>query len=335
MEELLPDEELCQRLGKEMLAIKCSAILEDVVESHIESIWKTIEMLKRQKERLARVINSLVENNLKALLEAVLCLLERDKERLVTLVGPSLQNVRHLLSVFWIGTDSSPLLCHQFVCSSTMVPQTSQLLEFLNNAPSSQSVLFVIKFILGCWHNCFRHVSLAARTHFKEFDLKSILQNTVRKFDEHQMILAKGIIVLSYLLTDEEKNDKILENKVLGFIVQILRQAVTSEDRVSRRHGMSVNEVLHGINNLSINDNNKEQLVRSGALPIFVDIMRSRRDEDEVLQTLMVIWRISFLDQIFPSILSEPDLIHGLYTISFVHLSNKPLKFYFTFYNIP
>uniref|UniRef100_K1PV25 Uncharacterized protein n=1 Tax=Magallana gigas TaxID=29159 RepID=K1PV25_MAGGI len=125
------------------------------------------------------------------------------------------------------------------------------------------------------------------------------------------MILAKGIIVLSYLLTDDQKNDKILENKVVGFIVQILKQASISEDGLSRRHGMSVLEVLRGIHNLSINDNNKEQIVTSGALPILVEIMKKSRETGEVLETLMIIWRLSFLNQIFSKIISEPDLING------------------------
>lgn len=310
-DELSPGNELHQRINQEMLAIKCPDILVDTVENHIEYIWKTIEKLKRNKKRLTVIIDTLVENDIKSLTENALCLLFKQKEQLATLAGPSSQNVRNFLSIVWVGTDSSARLCHQFVCSSIFVQNTSQLLDFLNNTTTSDSVLFAIKFILGCWHNCLRHVSSAAVIHFKEFKLAAIIQNTIEKFDDHQMILAKGIIVLSYLLTDDEKNDKILENKVLGFIVQILKKASMSEDGLSRRHGMSVLEVLRGIHNLSINDNNKDQIVTSGALPILVEIMKKRRETEEVLETLMIIWRLSFLDQIFSNIISEPDLING------------------------
>lgn len=310
-DELSPDNELHQRINQEMLAIQCSDILVDAVENHIECIWKTIEKLKRQKKRPTVIVDTLVDDNIKNLTENVLCLLFKHKEKLVTLAGPSSQNVRNFLSIVWVGTDSSARLCHQFVCSSIFVQNTSQLLDFLNNTTTSDVVQFVIKFILGCWHNCLRHVTSAAVIHFKEFKLADIIQNTIEKFNEQQMILAKGIIVLSYLLTDDQKNDKILENKVVGFIVQILKQASISEDGLSRRHGMSVLEVLRGIHNLSINDNNKEQIVTSGALPILVEIMKKRRETGEVLETLMIIWRLSFLNQIFSKIISEPDLING------------------------
>lgn len=316
-DELSPDNELHQRINQEMLAIQCSDILVDAVENHIECIWKTIEKLKRQKKRPTVIVDTLVDNNIKNLTEIVLCLLFKHKEKLVTLAGPSSQNVRNFLSIVWVGTDSSARLCHQFVCSSIFVQNTSQLLDFLNNTTTSDVVQFVIKFILGCWHNCLRHVTSAAVIHFKEFKLADIIQNTIEKFNEQQMILAKGIIVLSYLLTDDQKNDKILENKVVGFIVQILKQASISEDGLSRRHGMSVLEVLRGIHNLSINDNNKEQIVTSGALPILVEIMKKRRETGEVLETLMIIWRLSFLNQIFSKIISEPDLINAIESLKF------------------
>lgn len=306
------DASLRQKIKQEFTAIKYSDILqEDMIEIHTKFIWNTLEKLKRKKEQLVSVIDNLVESNLKGGTERILSLLEENKEKLATTTGVFPENVRNFLSIVWVGTDVSCLLCHQFVCSSVIIRKTSRLLDFLSDVFTSESVLFVIKFILGCWHNCLRHASSAARIHFREIDSKLAIQKTIHKYEDNQMVVAKGIIVLSYLLIESEKDDSILENEVLGFIIQILSQAVESEERVSRRHGMSVQEILQGINNLSVNDKNKEELVKRKSLPIFVKILKEKRDQEEVLQTLTIIWRISFLDQNFPKLISDADLVSG------------------------
>ncbi|XP_048728503.2 uncharacterized protein LOC125646315 [Ostrea edulis] len=312
------DASLRQKIKQEFTAIKYSDILqEDMIEIHIKFIWNTLEKLKRKKEQLVSVIDNLVESNLKGGTERILSLLEENKEKLATTTGVFPENVRNFLSIVWVGTDVSCLLCHQFVCSSVIIRKTSRLLDFLSDVFTSESVLFVIKFILGCWHNCLRHASSAARIHFREIDSKLAIQKTIHKYEDNQMVVAKGIIVLSYLLIESEKDDSILENEVLGFIIQILSQAVESEERVSRRHGMSVQEILQGINNLSVNDKNKEELVKRKSLPIFVKILKEKRDQEEVLQTLTIIWRISFLDQNFPKLISDADLVSVIESLQF------------------
>jgi hypothetical protein len=305
------DVSLGQKIRQEFIAIKCSDILrDDVIEVHIEFIWNTLEKLKRKKEELLSVIDTLVENDLKGITERIVSLLEEKKEKLVTPTGVFPENVRNFLSIVWVGTDASCLLCHHVVCSS-LIRNTSQLLHFLSDAPTSESVLFFIKFIFGCWHNCLRHVTSTARIHFREIDSKLVIQKIIHKYDDNQMIVAKGIIVLSYLLIESEQDDSILENEVLGFIIQILSHAVASEDRMSRRHGMSVQEILQGINNLSVNDKNKEELANRKSLPIFVKILEEKRDPEEVLQTLTIIWRMSFLSQNFQKLISEVGLVSG------------------------
>ncbi|XP_061178684.1 uncharacterized protein LOC133187346 [Saccostrea echinata] len=309
--------ELCQKIEKEIRAVNCSELLEDAVETHIEFIWITIDRIKRNKEILSLVVDSLVENNIKGLTENVLSLLVENKDELAGLKGAASQNVRSFLSVVWIVTDSSSLLCHQLVCS-VAIQKTSQLLDFLKDTTQNESVLFLVKFILGCWHNCLRHVSSAAQFHFRELNIKTTTHKTIARFEDSPMILAKGIIVLSYLLTEnDEEEEGLLETNILGFIVQILSQAVKAGDRVSRRHGMNVQEVLQGINNLSVNDKNKEELVARGALPILVQILKDKVNPREVIQTLMIIWRISFLNQNFSRIISEPDLISVVERLQF------------------
>ncbi|XP_062617783.1 uncharacterized protein LOC134279406 [Saccostrea cucullata] len=310
--------DLCQKIKEEVCAVNCSDLLDDAVEMHIELIWNTIDRIKRNKETLSIIVDSLVENNLKGLTENGLSLLLEKKEELATMEGAASQNVRSFLSVVWIVTDSSSLFCHQLVCSSVAIQKTSQLLDFLKDTTPNESVLFLVKFILGCWHNCLRHVSSAAQYHFRELDINTITHKTIAKFEDSPMILAKGILVLSYLLTEnDEEEEGLLETNILGFIIQILSQAVRAGDRVSRRHGMSVQEVLQGINNLSENDKNKEELVTTGALPILVQILKDKLNPGEVIQTLMIIWRISFLNQNFSRIISEPDLISVVERLQF------------------
>ncbi|KAJ8307021.1 hypothetical protein KUTeg_015105 [Tegillarca granosa] len=107
------------------------------------------------------------------------------------------------------------------------------------------------------------------------------------------MIRAKCFIIMSYIITEEEISTLNADDQILKFLIDILVLACESVDHVSKKYGMCVTEIIQGLNNLSVNDDNKVRLVRLGIVPLYLGLLKEYRQE-EVLFVVNGLWKLSF-----------------------------------------
>ena len=106
------------------------------------------------------------------------------------------------------------------------------------------------------------------------------------------------------------------DDAVLSFLIEVLEDAHQSNYHISRKFGMCVTEVLQGLNNLLINEDNKHRLVSVGCLSIYVKVIEegSKHLQGQSIKNL----EVEAKDE-------ETELaVSGLWKMSF-HRKNKPI----------
>lgn len=199
--------------------------------------------------------------------------------------------VKRFLVLLWIACDQSVNFCQHIITSDIFQFLISDLkILCVSNYTESELATFTTKSILGILHNICRHVPNG------KWKLRNTgLVSVVRLFlvSVVPMVRLKSLIILSYILSEAENEMISSDDDNFIFIFRVLRDALKSPQHKSSKHGMSVIEVLKGLNNLAINDENKIRIVQNGGLPLFEEVLESG-NLDEVKVTITTLWCLAF-----------------------------------------
>lgn len=207
---------------------------------------------------------------------------------------PGWQSAKNVLNVTWILSDSSLIFSQQIVWDD----ETLQLLYFVfktyvnhDQFEEDKTLKYCVKAFLGILHNICRHC-FEAKEYLRKFPFLSALLKLSKT--RISMIKAKCLIVMSYVVNDSEIHIVSTDSQVLVFIINILKDAKKSEDHMSYKYGMNVMEILHGINNLLANDENKEKLLSLEILEEYLELLALKFTDEEVYLTVLGLWKLSF-----------------------------------------
>ena len=200
--------------------------------------------------------------------------------------------IKKFLTITWVVCDRNVNFCQYMLKSKIFLFLLSELSSLSSmNYEATDMYLFVVKAVLGILHNISRHVP-NSKWNIRNEGMVTVL----RKFlpSHIPMIRLKTLIILSYILNEAENEIISSDDDNFVFIFQVLSDSLKSDDHRSKKYGMNAFEVLKGINNLAINDENKIRIVRNGALPVFETILATDGFADEKKVTIMTLWSLSF-----------------------------------------
>ncbi|ESO93488.1 hypothetical protein LOTGIDRAFT_232580 [Lottia gigantea] len=219
------------------------------------------------------------------------------------------KNFRSAISVLWNSSDASSAICQQFARTS-LLGQFLESLKYFSVQPKfveDDQKLYFVKAMLGILHNIVNNFE-ESKTMIRSFNGIEILQSFL--IFDNNMVKAKALITLSYII-DEDKNETInAEKGVINYIVEMLKDSLSSPDHFSSKYGMSALEIAEGLNNIAVNDNNKIKIVQCKALPLLVKMMKLDRNSQYL--GVMVLWTLAFSPVNCPSISKEPGCLEAL-----------------------
>ncbi|WAR05160.1 hypothetical protein MAR_020529 [Mya arenaria] len=200
--------------------------------------------------------------------------------------------LKKFFMIIWIACDHNVNFCQYTLASDGFSYFVSNLncLSSLNYESVDMS-LFTVKTVLGILHNISRHLP-NSKWRLRNEGLIHILQQYLKS--QVPMVRIKTLIVLSYILSEAENELISSEDDNFEFIFEVLSDALKNPEHKSAKYGMNAAEILRGVNNLAINDENKLRMVRNGVLELYEGILVGG-DRDEVKVTIATLWSLSFL----------------------------------------
>ena len=219
--------------------------------------------------------------------------------------------LKHVLCVMWNCTDISAKLCRKISDCGILSLCIQILMDITRSADFVQDDKkhFQVKAFLGLLHNSIRNCSECKDVLLKGGCL-SVLPSLFTV--PSPMVKAKSLMVMSYLVNEQENNVLSSSDDTITFIVQVLADSSKCKNHMSTKFGMSTLEVMKGLNNIAMNDANKVKIVEAGGLKLYAMLVMSE-DENEREMAALGIWTLAFAAENKPRIIKEPGLVDGAY----------------------
>lgn len=204
----------------------------------------------------------------------------------------ALRNLRLVLSIVWNCTDKSSQLCESLVRGAAVHSMLSELagaqLSLSNLGDKNRACL--VRAYLGILHNIV-HLCPDSRGIFRSARAVDILQPYLDQ--PPSLVRTKAFLILSYIISEEENDLINATDENVAYIIDILRDALKNENHFSEFYAFWASEITCGLNRLAANDSNKLKLVRLGAVPLYISLLRSTDVEEQSLAA-DGLWILSF-----------------------------------------
>ncbi|XP_070553260.1 uncharacterized protein [Ptychodera flava] len=190
--------------------------------------------------------------------------------------------------------DSSPKMC-QTVGKAGLVKILIEKLKLMKGY-ASQTERDKIKDdylenLLATLHNAIRLCN-DNRGYFRDAGAVSLFQFYLKL--DNPLYRALALLVLSYIIDDEE-NDKInAGNENIEFLVALLASAIDAEDHREKENLFHVTELVDGMTKLAFNDDNKVTIVEVGVLPSLVKLLQDGNSLEEQRLSATALWTLAF-----------------------------------------
>lgn len=275
----------------------------------LEYVWNSVKPDKKEGKQSVTIETIVKEEFYKIVGNCLKLLKNVDLEKKEVYTG--WQQVKHILNIAWILSDSSSLFCEQLVVNSQILKNLCFMMNSIvscDQFEEDKNLKYTIKAFLGILHNICRHNS-NSRECLRNCALLSVMLRLSKT--KIAMIRAKCLIVMSYIVNDSEIHIVSTDSTVLIFIIDILKNAESSSEHMSYRYGMNVSEILQGLNNLLANDENKEKLMSLDILTVYLEIMMKKFSDEEICQAVNGVWKLSFHQSNKERMKSNKQLVEG------------------------
>ena len=226
------------------------------------------------------------------------------------------ETLKQLLYILWNSSDCNPLLCQDIQKNQIHIDLIEYIgtEKFIPYRPENKqkSIPFFIKGCYGILHNTIQACDI--RSDLREHRAVQISQ-AIRDYPD-TMIQCKACILLAYIINENESSEINLNDKLVSFLVSILKDSLKKSDHVSARYGFNSAEVLSALNKVAVNDVNKNLIIKAEALQYYVQMMQSDCSSQENKLAAQGLWTLSFTCS--ESIKNEPGCLEGR-----LELSNK------------
>ncbi|XP_077984441.1 uncharacterized protein LOC144439064 isoform X2 [Glandiceps talaboti] len=205
--------------------------------------------------------------------------------------------------VLWNSADCLPALCREIGKAGIIEILLGQL-KMPEHAPSKMTgdeeysainADRMVRSNMGILHNVIRNC-LDNRPHFREANALDILTGYLNC--KHVTIQAVSVLILAYIIKDEEVEKISTGDECIQFILKILESALSVEDEqqyhLSQEYFFDTTEIVDGLIYLAANDTNKVKFVKHGALPLLVQLLKPTCTTTEQRLAATAIWTLAF-----------------------------------------
>ncbi|XP_072030711.1 uncharacterized protein [Amphiura filiformis] len=183
---------------------------------------------------------------------------------------------------------------------SVLIQTLASLQESSSSTPTcSRSATSIIQNILLILYNCRNDDTILP--YLRKLNAVEVLGEII-KFGN---MVPKTVAILLVARIGEEKDVELLKSRgCVRFYVELLRTAYNSKDHVGYPGGsrepktvaFSLSELLDGLNDLSVNDDNKREIQRCGGKKILDQVILSERfGGEEKKLAIKALWNLAFV----------------------------------------
>ena len=209
--------------------------------------------------------------------------------------------------IMWNLTDKSNEICERVIKanlhSDIVEKLSSKILK--PNLLNEESRRLVVRGFLSILHNVVRRAP-AAREALRECKTVDVLQ-PFREHEDDRETSFIAIVIQAHLVTEAENEKLNSDIELFKLLVDLLDAAIKREYLYGL--SFSVTEVLEVINEMAVNDKNKERIVEAGALPYYVKLIQPDRSEGEQKEAAHGLWILAFKCK--EAIKKEPHCVEG------------------------
>ncbi|ELT88039.1 hypothetical protein CAPTEDRAFT_72731, partial [Capitella teleta] len=216
-------------------------------------------------------------------------------------------NMKDSMILLWNGTDMSTTLVKEIVDTNLHV----EILNYLKDEKLSSHKLkgvykkYLIKGLMGIINNLVQTCDCVHT--LRELGAVELFMDLHKAKDD--MIACKALMVLAYLINEEENKTLNADDANFAFMVKILQSCLEEENLHSKRYGFSAHEIVEALNRLAANDHNKHGIVRNNALSLYVRLMQPDMESREQIAASRGIWTLAF--RCADDIKQEPGCMQG------------------------
>ena len=219
-------------------------------------------------------------------------------------------NLYKFLLVFWNGSDIRDAQLLSAIHSAGVTDFALSVLNskycfpLLNVLEGAQYKM--VKSCLGIIHNMVHNFESLVPYIRQQNGLK--ICSKFISLDSEKLVVIKGkaAMVSAHIITEGEDTSGIaLGEKEIKFIMGAIQRALVSKDFYSTTYGYHADELFAGLNRLAVHESNKQKIVDAGALPFYVDALKTK---DSKLQACAAqgLWTLAFNKYSKEKILIEP-----------------------------
>ena len=187
-------------------------------------------------------------------------------------------------------------------CISLLLEGIKKVKGYLNQEAEFGIIQRLVSDILGILHNSIRLCS-DDREFYRNAGAVGILKEYLKQ--SPVIISTKALMTLAYIVNEEESG--ILGKSEVGVatIVQLLQQAVKSDNHRAKIYvnlyyynTFSAFELADSLNHLAINDDNKREIQKHGGVPTITRMLQEDFTEEERCDAAEMLWNLAFIDSI-------------------------------------
>ncbi len=176
------------------------------------------------------------------------------------------------------------------------------VLKILFGEEQTDNVADRVYSLVGILHNAIMHGARSADN--RPIYRKAGVHTHLEKWMDTPIVLLKVVVLLTMsYITNEEERDKLGKtNKAVEFLVEMLKEAVASKDHIVRARPSSTSftatELLQGLNQLFINESNKEIMESNEGIPLITKMLGPGFNPDDQIIAAKALWNLAFHDDI-------------------------------------
>jgi len=118
------------------------------------------------------------------------------------------------------------------------------------------------------------------------------------------------ILFQAFVISEDENEAVNSDESTFQFIHNLLSGALKGKEHRSLTSGFSADEVVAALNKLAANDSNKQRIVQSGFLPMYVQLLQPGCSISELTEATQGLWILAF--KCCDDIVQEPGCLEGI-----------------------
>lgn len=273
----------------------------------------------KTRERANEKTNTIMDCGYVSFLERFMEAAMGTDENSFLFIGNSklMANFKSAFVIAWNSTDKTLNNCMHVFRSPTLIKTIFAMLNHPDIQPPADKNMYIrttIKGLTGMLHNVIQFVPEARETYQEENGVQILQKHMDSTF---LIIKFRMLIVLSYIISEAESDILNSTDQHFKFILSILDNALTQPNHHSKRFGYWAIEIVAVLNKLAVTENNKQKIVASGALPLYVKLLQADCSPQEQTQGALGIWTLAFSEESRQQIRDEPGCLEALKILAY------------------